>query len=304
MKLRTAIFLLSIFTSFTVFSMDFHWKGNEGNWNDPTQWEEGKIPNTDSKVFVSSGKVFILKKDIITIAQLEISGGGKIDNSGKLNLSNENGIGIVLKDFANLKNQKKGTISIARTGETGIKISGNAIFLNAGKVYIGNEIEQTGKRGKEIGLHGLWMEGQSIFRNNKLLSIQNTAGKGLWVAEEAIFTNHKKVKIGGLLSLLQRHGIENEAIFTNNKKGKIYVDGTYLDAIRNISNGRFENLGKIYLGKIKSISSYGIYATDNSDFRNQEKGKVLFYTTRNGRTRKVESGKITNLGQFIEKKSK
>ena len=304
MKLRSAILFIGLFLSISVFSKDIRWKGGEGNWSDPSQWESNQIPTQNDRVFIKDGKVIIQKKEVVSVAHIEVSGDAKFENGGTLLISNDEGNGLVIENFTIFKNLKKGIIRIDKAGEIGVKISNNAMLLNSGKIYIGAEVFKVGKRGKQIGLHGLVVENRAIFRNNCFLSVQNTKGKAIWNTGEAIFTNHKKIKLGGENSLLQRHGIKNEGVFTNNKKGKIYIDGTYLDGVRNMANGKFDNIGKIYLGKIKSISSYGIYSTDQADFRNQKKGRVYFYTTRNGQTKKSEEGKITNLGTFKEKRKK
>jgi len=299
MKLQAAILFLLFTTS--LLSKDIHWKGNSGNWTDASQWENNTIPSSDDNAIITAGTVFILKGQKIEVNQIQLLEGAKIENNGHVLISDASTFAIKIDEFSIFKNLKKGTIEIKKAAENGILISNRAILLNSGKVFIGAPIFQTGRRGKQIGGDGLVLENQAIFRNNKYLEIQNTLGKAISNNSESIFTNHKKVLIGGENSLLQRHGIENEGVFTNNKKAKIYIDGTYLDGIRNAKSGLFDNIGKVYLGKIKSVSSFGIYCTDNSDFRNQEKGKVFFYTTRNGQTKKFSEGKISNEGKFIVK---
>ena len=305
MKLRSAILFIGLFLSISVFSKDIRWKGGEGNWSDPNQWEDNQIPSQGDRVFIRDGKVIINKKEQISAAHIEVSGDAKFENGGTLLISNNEGNGLVIENFTIFKNLKKGIIKIDKVGEIGVKISNNAMLLNSGKIYIGAEIFKIGKRGKQIGLHGLVIENRAIFRNNCLLSVQNTKGKAVWNTGEAIFTNHKKIILGGENSLLQRHGIKNEGVFTNNKKGKIYIDGTYLDGIRNMSDGKFDNYGKIYLGKIKSISTYGIYGADNSDFRHQKGGKIYFYLSKsqNENAQSVK-GNITKNGKYYLKKRK
>jgi len=299
MKLRAAILFLLLSTS--LLSKDIHWKGNSGNWTDASQWESNSIPSSTDNAIITAGTVFILKGQKIEVNQIQLLEGAKIENNGHILIPDATTFAIKIDEFSIFKNLKKGVIEIKKAAENGILISNRAILLNSGKVLIGAPIFETGKRGKQIGGDGLVLENQAIFRNNKFLEIQNTLGKAIVNNSESIFTNHKKILIGGENSLLQRHGIQNEGVFTNNKKAKIHIDGTYLDGIRNRESGLFDNIGKIYLGKTKSISSYGIYCNDKSDFRNQKKGKVYFYTTRNGRTQKSAEGKFSNEGKFIEK---
>lgn len=300
MKLRIAI--LFLFLSISLQSKDIHWKGNSGNWNDASQWENNVIPTAADNAIITSGTIVISKKQKIEVNQIQVLEGAKIENNGHILISDASTFAIKIDEFSIFKNLKKGVIEIQKAAEIGILISNRGMLLNSGKVLIGAPIFGTGKRGTQIGADGLVLENQAIFRNNKILEIQNTLGKAINIRSESVLTNHKKILLGGINSLLQRHGIQNEGVFTNNKKGKIYIDGTYLDGIRNEKSGLFDNIGKIYLGKLKSVSSYGIYCADNSDFRNQKKGKVFFYTTRNGQTKKSGDAKITNEGRFKIKK--
>lgn len=300
MKLRAAI--LFLFLSTSLLSKDIHWKGNSGNWLDASQWENNAIPSINDNAIITAGTVTISKKQKVEVNQIQLLEGAKFENNGHIFISDASTFAIKIDEFSIFKNLKKGIIEIKKAAENGIYIGNRGMLLNSGKVLIGAPVFGTGKRGKQIGGQGLVLDNQAIFRNNKFLEIQNTLGKAILILNESVFTNHKKILLGGANSLLQRHGLQNEGVFTNNKKGKIYIDGTYLDGIRNEKSGLFDNIGKIYLGKIKSVSSYGIYCADNADFRNQKKGKVFFYTTRNGQTNKSGDAKISNEGKFKIKK--
>ncbi len=300
MKLRAAILLL--FLSNSLLSKDIHWKGNTGNWTDASQWENNVIPTPNDNAIITAGIVIISKKQKVEVNQIQLLEGAKIENNGHILITDASRFAIKIDEFSIFKNLKKGIIEIKKATENGIQISNRGMLLNSGKVLVGAPVFGTGKRGKQIGGDGLVLDNQAIFRNNKFLEVQNTLGKAIIILNESVFTNHKKILLGGTNSLLQRHGVQNEGVFTNNKKGKIYIDGTYLDGIRNENSGLFDNIGKIYLGKIKSVSSYGIYCADNADFRNQKQGKVYFYTTRNGQTKKSGAAKITNEGKFKIKK--
>lgn len=307
--MRLTFGLLFLFLSFCLPILSGHvpantivWLGGEGNWSDPSQWENQTLPTANDDVIIRSGLVRIQKKEIVAVNQIQLLDGAKIENNGHILIEDASYSAIIIKEFSQFKNLKKGKIEIRKAADSGIMISERGMLLNSGKIYIGAPIETVGMRGKQIGLHGMVLDGQSIFRNNKLLEIQNTKDKAIVNQGESIFTNHKKIILGGEKSLLQRNGIQNTAVITNNKKGKIYISGTYLDGIRNDDSGRFENLGKIYLGKAKVITTYGIYCNDDSSFRNEKKGKIYAYKIGKEIVHKVKNGEFMDLGKVVVKK--
>ena len=82
------------------------------------------------------------------------------------------------------------------------------------------------------------------------------------------------------------------------------MDGTYLDGIRNAENGTFENSGKIVLGKIKVVSSYGVYCQDFSKFSNEKKGKIIGYRILKELTKKGKDAEFSDAGKVKSKKKK
>lgn len=279
------------------------WKGNEGFWSDVSQWDLGKLPTAADDVLIESGTVNIGKKTLATANQIKLNG-AKLNNSGRILIADASDTGIRIENFAVFKNLKKGRIEVLKAAENGIYIFNGAMLLNSGKILIGQQIDTRGFRGKQIGRNGLLIVNQSIFRNNNRLEINNTKEEAIHNVQLSIFANHKKIILGGENSLLQRHGLKNTAVFTNHRKGCIQIDGTYLDAIRNAESGTFENSGKIKVGKIKVISSYGIYCQDYSKFKNEKKGKITAYRILNGFVKKGKDAEFVDLGKTKEKKIK
>lgn len=306
MQLKKDFFLLLLllFLSKSGFTDTLVWKGNQGSWHDPEQWNTGKIPTADDDVLIESGTVNILKKGLAEANQIKLTEGAKINNAGTILISDASDTGIRIENGAMFKNLKKGKIEILKAAENGIYVFNGGMLLNSGKILIGSQISTRGHRGKQIGRNGLLVVNQAIFRNNKKLEINNTREEAIHNVQQAIFVNHKKIILGGEHSLLQRHGIKNTAVFTNHKKGKISVDGTYLDAIRNAESGNFENLGKIKIGKSKVISSYAVYCQDFSKFINDKKGKITVYQVLKGKLKEGKQTEFTNSGKFVLKPAK
>jgi len=295
-------FLLLIFQNLSAETVK--WKGGEGNWHDATQWESEEIPTEKDDVLIESGTVNILKKMVAEANQIKLTEGAKINNSGTVLIKDASDTAIRIENGAIFKNLKKGKIQIFKAAENGIYVFNGGMLLNSGKILIGQEIETRGFRGKQIGRNGLLVVNQSIFRNNKKLEIYNTKEEAIHNVQQSIFANHKKIIVGGENSLLQRHGIKNTAIFTNHKKGSISVDGTYLDGIRNAESGNFENLGKIRIGKVKVVSSYGIYCQDYSKFTNEKKGKITVYNVLKEKLKKGKDTEFSSIGKFVQKTKK
>jgi hypothetical protein len=235
------------------------WIGNNGNWNNPSNWTLGAVPTAADDVFINNGSVEITA-GYIALAQsvfIEQNGTLNITPAGYLIVDGANSTtpvwsGVDVEGALNIhgrliirntlagsglsvyQNQStyvgpSGILNIINTDVDGISVAGN--MVNDGFIFMEN-----------IGNHGIINYG--TFTNTDRVSMQLLDASGMACWGNADFNNLGEFTVKGAQAGIVTSGSNNHIV--NEQSGEIYI--SYVDEAVTIApwnNNTFDNFGHI-----------------------------------------------------------
>lgn len=182
--------------------------------------------------------------------------GSNFTNSGRLVLGSEHDISVYgISCSAPFTNNAGAEIRIDRTSSTGLLISENVEFTNAGKIVIG-AISST-------GIYSITNQGDFTNMASGVIEMDRSGLGGALYHQSGVFNNSGVIRVGALgdAGSVGSLGIWNKSTFNNNAGGSIHLDRWTGFGLHN--EGDFVNMGHVGIGEVSSIGIYGLYNYGN-----------------------------------------
>jgi hypothetical protein len=268
-----------------------------GTWEDPNNWDSGKVPQKDETAIIPGGKQVVLESGFYSIiGQLEVQTNATLTIEGDLEIQMEQAIGLLLNGTLFLE----GTLLIYqdKADDTAVRTNGGSSLavLASGELLIYGVERAITMMGGTFDNQG-FIDLDEIF-GNQAVYVQSGAfnnsstgeiywsdidGEALFVGSVGDFENEGDLVIGSDAS---GTGIVNQGSFFN--VGEIRVNESGLVAIRNYGSN-FVNKGEIY------IRSGGLFDVLSGALINQGGGLIRIFHTNN----KAQGIKVVGPGSSV-----
>lgn len=181
---------------------------------------------------------------------------GNFINSGRVVLGSEADISVYgISCSASFTNNAGAEIRIDRTSATGLLISENVEFNNAGKIVIG-AIAST-------GIYSMTNQGNFNNMASGVIEMDRSGLGGALYHQSGIFNNSGVIRVGALADAgpVGSLGIWNKSAFNNHAGGSIHLDRWSGFGLHN--EGDLMNMGHFGIGEVSSTGIYGLYNYGN-----------------------------------------
>ncbi len=264
------------------------WIGGTGNWQDPSNWSTGLVPDGTTDVIIGvPGNVTIpdgitanamsvsvqglatLKIDpagILNISNstsdaLTITASGKVTNKGFLNIGSAGAVAghaiAMLNSLSQLTNESTATININNVTGLAFALNLLAKVINAGNINIGSVAACGG---------GFAMDNLTQLENQTtgIIQVNNIpAGDGFYVQNSTII-NDGTIHCGNLSPILNRGiSMELSSQFSNGASGTVTINNITNSTLNEgigiyLNNSDFTNSGDVLIGNLGAIKNIGL----------------------------------------------
>ena len=270
-SIRIRLLIIGLLVSFTTLGQTT-WTGTtNANWDTPTNWSTGVVPDAAANVIIPNVSPSPVLSTTAGVNSVEVQSGASfsIGSAGSLTIS---GSRSVNSNYAALSNngtvQNSGQLVIATTSgvrEYGIRNSATFNNNTGGNITIDNA-------------------SQSISAG-----VYNKAGT---------FTNTGRIAIGGTATV-GLYGIFNNATFNNDPGGDLSIDNASSFGLYN-GGGTFANKARLTIGTTAGVGQAGISIANGSVSNTGCDGIIISNYSIDGNGSGYGSGSFTNSGKIIE----